>query len=360
MKFQQKILVIEDDIDLGLTIQSILNFNGYDVCCTNNGASGIQKAFEYNPDLILCDINMDPIDGYQVYKVLEESSVLNRIPFVFLTGSSDLEDIRFGMSLGADDYLVKPFQNDDLVKSIAKRLEKFGIIREAANGEFNRLFDLSPVGLFLFDGIRLFKANLAFKNLIKMNGVDLSEISIEKFIDCKSSQKLKNRIKENHVGKNEIFNDEVTLKTNAGEEIQMKLIVSEINKFSNYTLFVGLLNSLSKTFIPADSPHYANEVQNLLKRENIRISEALGEKITNIFSQKTLNIENQNNTFFTKRENEVLCLSMEGLPIKIIADRLSISDRTVEKYRTKLIEKSGSNNMIEVIVFALKNRLIEI
>lgn len=360
MKFQQKILVIEDDLDLGLTIQSILNFNGYDVCCTNNGASGIQKAFEYNPDLIICDIKMDPIDGYQVFKVLEESSVLNRIPFVFLTGSSDLEDIRFGMSLGADDYLVKPFQNDDLVKSIAKRLEKFRIIKEEANMEFNRLFNLSPVALFLFDGIRLFKANQAFENLIKMKGADISEIRIEQFIDCKSSLKLKNKIKDYNVGKSEIFNDEVTLKTNEGEEIQMKLIVSEINKFSNYTLFVGLLNSLSATFIPDNSPRYANEVQNLLKRENIRISDALGEKITNIFRQKTPNIENQNNSFFTKRENEVLCLSMEGLPIKIIADRLSISDRTVEKYRTKLMMKSGSNNMIEVIVFALKNRLIEI
>jgi DNA-binding NarL/FixJ family response regulator len=51
---------------------------------------------------------------------------------------------------------------------------------------------------------------------------------------------------------------------------------------------------------------------------------------------------------------------MEGLPIKIIADKLSISDRTVEKYRTKMMEKSGSSNMIEVIIFALKNRLIEI
>ena len=170
MKFQQKILVIEDDKELGYTIQQILSFNGYDVCYTNNGASGIQRAFEYNPDLILCDIGMDPIDGYQVFKVLEESLLLNRTPFIFLTGSSELEDIRFGMSLGADDYLVKPFRNEDLVKSIEKRLEKFRIIREEADREFNRLFNLSPIGLFLFDGIKVIHANPAFKKLIVNNG----------------------------------------------------------------------------------------------------------------------------------------------------------------------------------------------
>lgn len=360
MKFQQKILVIEDDNELGKTIQSILNFSGYDVCISNNGASGIQKAFEYNPDLILCDISMEPIDGYEVFKVLEESLLLNRTPFVFLTGSSELEDIRFGMSLGADDYLVKPFRNDDLIKSIEKRLEKFRIIREEADREFNRLFNLSPNGLFLFDGTKVLHANPAFKRLIMSNGEQLIGTPIKNFIDEQSIERLKSNIQAYLSDKSELFNDEIFLKTHDGAELPMNLVVSEIKKFSDHKLFIGLFTSLAKASVSIGTYDYADEVNNLLKRENVRISESLGEKITNIFKQKTLNIKNQNNTFFTKRENEVLCLSMEGLPIKIIADKLSISDRTVEKYRTKMMEKSGSNNMIEVIIFALKNRLIEI
>lgn len=360
MKFQQKILVIEDDKELGYTIQQILSFNGYDVCYTNNGASGIQRAFEYNPDLILCDIGMDPIDGYQVFKVLEESLLLNRTPFIFLTGSSELEDIRFGMSLGADDYLVKPFRNEDLTKSIEKRLEKFRIIREEADREFNRLFNLSPIGLFLFDGIKVIHANPAFKKLIVNNGNQPYGTLIERFIDEKSIKDLKSNIQNYLSDKSEIFNDGVTITAYDGEELQMNMVVSEMKKFSDHTLYIGMFTTLAKTTVSIGTYDYADEVNNLLKRENVRISEALGEKITNIFKQKTLNIKNQNNTFFTKRENEVLCLSMEGLPIKIIADKLSISDRTVEKYRTKMMEKSGSSNMIEVIIFALKNRLIEI
>ena len=113
MNLQKKILIIEDDRKLGITLQNVLMFHKFDVSYADNGATGVQKAFEYNPDLILCDINMDLLDGYQVYKVLEESSILNKTPFIFLTGSSDLDDIRYGLSLGADDYIVKPFNNSD-------------------------------------------------------------------------------------------------------------------------------------------------------------------------------------------------------------------------------------------------------
>lgn len=361
MKFQKKILVIEDDKNLGDMVQNILALHHYDVCYVNNGTSGIQKAFEYHPDLILCDIGMDPIDGYQVYKALEESSILSRIPFIFLTGSSELEEIRYGMALGADDYLVKPFHNDDLIRSIEKRLEKFQSIRDIADREFNRLFNLSPFALVLFDWNKVYKTNPAFIDKIQ-NDLSVQEgLKIEDVIDPQSIQKLKFKIQESFSDKKELLNEEVTLLfTRKSEESKMNLVVSEFEKYSNYTLYQGLFTSSSKTFVSVDNRQCADEVYNLLKRENIRFPEALGEKITNIFKQKSFHQKNHNNSLFTKRENQVLCLSMEGLPIKTIADRLAISDRTVEKHRTRLMKKAGGNNMIEVIVFALKNSLVEI
>jgi PAS domain S-box-containing protein len=360
MHFQKKILVIEDDDRLGITIQNILKVHKYDVCITNNGASGIQKTFEYSPDLILCDINMETIDGYQVYKVLEESTILKKIPFIFLTGSSDIDDIRYGMSLGADDYIVKPFENSDLIKSIEKRLEKFETIREDANREFNQLFNLSPIGIFMFDGTKVHKANQAFIKLIQLSDKSPNGLKVKDFMDESSLQKIQTEIQKYHPDNVEIFNGEVTFKTNRHDEVHINLVVSEFEKFSNYKLYIGIISSLVKSNEQAEGDQFADKVYNLLKRENIKISESLGEKITEIFKQKSLNPKKQNNTFFTKRENEILCLSMEGLPIKIIAYKLAISDRTVEKHRTKLMEKAGANNMIEVIVFALKNSLIEI
>jgi DNA-binding NarL/FixJ family response regulator len=79
-----------------------------------------------------------------------------------------------------------------------------------------------------------------------------------------------------------------------------------------------------------------------------------------LFRDKGGKIQNPPDSIFTAREIQVLNLSMEGLSIKVIAERLNISDRTVEKHRTRLMVKTGASNMIEVIVFALKHNLIEI
>ena len=359
MNFQKKILVIEDDLGLGATIQQILVLNKYDVCVANNGATGIQKAFEYSPDLILCDINMMPLDGYQVFNVLSESSILNRIPFVFLTGSSELEDIRFGMSLGADDYIVKPFNNSDLIKTIEKRLEKFRAIRDDASREFVHLFNLSPFGIVIFDGLKIIRTNNSFLKLLGKKEEMLKEVPLKDLIDSKSFSKLQYQLSNYLTNRDEIFDATVSLRL-ITDELQMRLIVSEFEKYSNHTLFIGIFTSVKENINSEAYNQYAHEVTSLLRRENIKVSDALGEQITNIFKQKQFNIKSHNNTFFTARENQVLQLSMEGLPIKSIADKLSISDRTVEKHRTRLMEKSGSGNMIEVIVFALRNNLVEI
>lgn len=360
MNLQQKILVIEDDLELGRTIQNILNFHGFDVCNTDNGASGIQKAFEYNPDLILCDINMYPTDGYQVYQVLKESSVLDRIPFIFLTANSNAEDIRHGMDLGADDYFTKPFDNENLVRAIETRLHKFKSIRESAIHEFNTLFQLSPNGIIIFDKKGLKKANPAMLNVLKLEQQDVLNLKLDSVFENSSLQKIIGWIKQYTNGVNGSFNDQIILTDSSGEKIKTNLIISEYEKYSDFFLFIGIFSPESPVNNHSVNDVLAKEVYNLLKRERITITESLGEKITNIFKQRTVNYSTQNNSLFSKRENQVLCLSMEGLPIKVIADKLSISDRTVEKHRTRLMEKAGAKNIIEVIIFSLKNGLIEI
>src|SRR5690606_8838110 len=76
-----------------------------------------------------------------------------------------------------------------------------------------------------------------------------------------------------------------------------------------------------------------SDVLKVLKRENVVVTESLGEKLAEVFKRQNVNMDAQESGFFTQREYQVLCLSMEGLPMKIIADKLSISDRTVEKHR---------------------------
>ena len=96
---KRAILIIEDDVPLARSISNLLKTQQiYDPYIAENGSIGIQKAFELIPDLILCDIGMCDIDGYQVFKILKESSITSIIPFIFLTGKSELDEIRLGVS----------------------------------------------------------------------------------------------------------------------------------------------------------------------------------------------------------------------------------------------------------------------
>lgn len=359
MNLQTKILVIEDDQRLGNSIKNVLSLQGYDVCYTNNGALGIQKAFEYNPDLILCDIKMDPIDGYRVYSVLKDSSLIDHVPFIFITGSSDLKDIRFGLDLGVDDYFVKPFENDSLIRSIEKRLAKFEKLKEIGKREFKTLFNLSPNGIFLFDGNVIFDANPALIKILEMDRESLTSYSIDDILDTISLQEFKGKIQRCTNGLLDSFNDNVVLVSRNGKKIEVMLYVSVYEKYSGYSLMMGIV-TLNLNKKSAENDVHMSDILRVLKKENIVLTESMGEKLTDIFKSHNVSMENQKSDFFSNRENQVLCLSMEGLPIKMIADRLSISDRTVEKHRASLMEKTNSNNMIEVIIFSLRNDLIEI
>lgn len=359
MKVKKKILLIEDDVNLGVTLQKILSFSNYDVSLATNGASGVQKAFQFNPDLILCDINMSPVNGYQVFKLLEESSLLANVPFVFLTGSAELDDIRYGMALGADDYLIKPVLKETLIQTIEKRLEKLGAIKEEARKSFNRLFDISPIGLIFMDEEKVVRANQTFRKLSGIDG-DETDIPFCTIWDDDSCQRISEHIGKTKRGHKEQTVNNIKFSNSDLQNRSGQLTVAEFDNFTNGIFYLGIFSLETEKNGAKENQEYVDEIYKLLKLENIKISETLGKKIMDLFKDTGRKIQNPPDSIFTIRENQVLNLSMEGLPIKVIAERLNISDRTVEKHRTKLMEKTGASNMIEVIVFALKHNLIEI
>ena len=121
---KKKILIIEDDTAILETTVEFLNEEGFDVSTAINGVEGIQKAIEIIPDLIISDISMPLKNGYEVCKTLQSYPDTSTIPFIFLTAKIQKDDIRLGMQLGADDYLSKPFDYSELLKSIKIRLDK--------------------------------------------------------------------------------------------------------------------------------------------------------------------------------------------------------------------------------------------
>jgi len=121
----KKILVIEDEDFVRETIADMLEMKGYVAVTAANGELGMEHLQQFKPDLILCDINMPVMDGYEVLERLNSMNYLNNIPFIYLTAKATNDEMRKGMELGADDYIFKPFKANDLLNAISARLEVY-------------------------------------------------------------------------------------------------------------------------------------------------------------------------------------------------------------------------------------------
>lgn len=132
------ILIIEDDEALKENTAELLELSNYKAITASNGKIGIDKALQDVPDLIICDIMMPEIDGYGVLESLALQDKTKHIPFIFLSAKTKHKEIRKGMNMGADDYLTKPFEEEELLGAVESRLAKANLFTEKepeVNGE---------------------------------------------------------------------------------------------------------------------------------------------------------------------------------------------------------------------------------
>lgn len=122
MHSMKRILVIDDFPDNVFLLQDRLEREGYEVIKAYNGEMGIQKAIEEKPDLILLDVMMPDISGFDVCKKLSTTEGTNLIPIILLTALTDVEDIKTGLQAGAFDYIKKPFNKTELLARINSAL----------------------------------------------------------------------------------------------------------------------------------------------------------------------------------------------------------------------------------------------
>jgi len=127
-----KILVVDDDAALLLTLRRALESAAYEVIEAADGKSGVELACAHLPDLVLCDVRMEELDGYGALAALRQNSMTASLPFILMTGLADAAGMRQGMELGADDYLPKPFSVEQLLGAVDARLRKQQTLREQA------------------------------------------------------------------------------------------------------------------------------------------------------------------------------------------------------------------------------------
>lgn len=137
----KKLLLIEDNDEMRENTAEILQLSQYKVITARNGKEGVDMAISHFPDLIICDILMPVLDGYGVLEALSANSETSHIPFIFLTAKVERADFRKGMELGADDYLTKPFDENELINAIETRLRKAAVLKADLSKKLNGLND---------------------------------------------------------------------------------------------------------------------------------------------------------------------------------------------------------------------------
>ena len=121
-----RILIAEDEPDIRELVSFTLRFAGHEVVATSNGEEALHKASEYIPDIILMDVRMPRMTGYDACRAMKADPLLKNIPVVFLSAKGQDSEIQTGLDAGAEEYMLKPFAPDQLTERVKVILGKFG------------------------------------------------------------------------------------------------------------------------------------------------------------------------------------------------------------------------------------------
>jgi len=148
----ERILIIEDEIDIANLVGFNFERNGYSVDIAHDGREGLEKILKNQPDLVILDLMLPEIDGYKILKKMQRDTRSHSIPVIMLTAKSQIDDRLKGLELGADDYITKPFSPKELIlraQAILKRNRVTPVAEDFLLGPFR--FDKNALAFFVHD-----------------------------------------------------------------------------------------------------------------------------------------------------------------------------------------------------------------
>lgn len=134
-----RVLIVEDQRSVRETVREMLINAGYDVLEAPHGAAAVTITQQEQPDLVLCDVQMPGMSGFDVLSTLRQDPATAVVPFIFLTAKTGKQELRQGMNLGADDYLTKPFTASELIRAVQVRLQKQAALTLQAEQKLDQL-----------------------------------------------------------------------------------------------------------------------------------------------------------------------------------------------------------------------------
>jgi PAS domain S-box-containing protein len=321
----KKILIIEDDSTLRENTADFLNEKGYQVTTAVDGITGVQSVIQQIPDMILCDISMPGMNGLELFNTIQQIKTTSSIPFIFITAKVEREDIRAGMQLGADDYITKPFDLNELLQTIRVRFEKQERNQRSYDEKFFALIDNPLLGVFIYSENKFEYVNTAFAKLFGLTVEDFDKIRFDELVVNENSEIVLEKIRRGIKG----IQEYVQVKFEAYHKEMQKKMYVEV--YANLINFKGI-------------PALVGNAVDITAKED-----------------KTILFNPADNTdHLSRREIEILKQVCQGLSTAEIAAANNIGPRTVDTHRYNLLSKTSCKNSAELILYALRKKIFVI
>lgn len=357
----KKILIIEDDLTIRFNTTEFLKEEGFEIITAPEGVTGVQLALESVPDLILCDISMPRMDGYEVLKTLHSIPATSSIPFIFMTAKAQKDELRLGMQLGVDDYITKPFTFDELLASVKVRLEKHEKLIRSYESKYLSLIENPLVGVFIISENKFRYMNSKFVKILKFRSdSELFGISFEQLLPDEEKAEILEKLS---LSQKDIL-PQVQLKcrlfSREREIIPVALYLSYL-KMKGEPCTIGYIQKSGTSDlleVTGENMNYLEEISGAVQKV-IEYHKIKPEDLIKVMREQNALTVMSNPDDLTKREIEIIQLISEGFSNREIAEKLFISQRTVDTHKANILMKSGANHIAALMVYAMKNNMIK-
>ncbi|WP_347840904.1 LuxR C-terminal-related transcriptional regulator [uncultured Draconibacterium sp.] len=312
-------------------LYTILKANNYRVERTNSAQSLLQKILELIPDLIICANYTKELEGFQTLNLLKKTSLQSVVPYIIFLKEHDYDNLLLGIELGADSFIFSPLNEKRILQRIKTLFEKVDKQKNAEKRRFENLFNTSITPMLVCEFNTIVRINPAFSHMSDYYSGD----NLPSLLDIFDFKELPNSEKVTQMYLKGLLNDYVLkdVKLLGNKNIVVNLHLTKLDNIAhNQTLMqVEVINKQK------------NDIMISFNSENDTKSNGKNEKAIDL----------------TSREHDIIKMSGQGMPIKLIAAELNISQRTVEKHRSNIMRKTNTSNIIEALtkVYSRSNPL---